>query len=235
MAANEDWLPRTLPGLFDMFKNVLDKIDTYSGTLNLSGSQVTDIKNICTEYTVAYQYVVGIKAAAKSLTEWRDLLLYGTPVGTGAPLPPAFAAFTDPGHMIIGLIVRFREFRELIVAQPNYTQAIGEDLMIATPQGEPDDPSTVKPTLDCEMAMAGNFDFSAVIGHRGDSDQCELTGCLVGSASYQHLATFTGKGTTGHWPGTGTEPVQILVRAQLKLKNQNYGIPSDPFVLTVIP
>ena len=174
------------------------------------------------------------RAAASGLGEWRTNAFTG-PVGGPLPAPPMQNAWVAPPNSITGLLGWLRGWREKWVVADGYTQAIGETLKVATPQGEEPDPNTLKPELECATAMAGNFDFSAVLGNRGESDACDLSAAEVGSANYQFLVTFTGKATTGHWPGTGTAPVQIMVRAQLKRKNANYGIPSDPFVLTVIP
>ena len=68
----------------------------------------------------------------------------------GDPLPAA-PVFSNIGPVTgtIGIIPEFRELRELIVASPGYTEAIGDDLMItgvSAPQ-----------TIDADLASAANF------------------------------------------------------------------------------
>jgi hypothetical protein len=46
---------------------------------------------------------------------------------------------------------------------------------------------------------------------------------------------LTGKTFEGTWPGGGSQPVMIQLRAQLYKDNAPYGIPSDIVVITVIP
>jgi hypothetical protein len=213
---------------------VRDKFAGYAGTLGMSGA-TGEIDNLCNEYMAIYQYVLSVKATMESTTEWRNLLLYGTPVGSAAPLPTAFAVFNDPGHMIIGLIAKFREFREQMVAAPGYTQSIGEDLMIATPQGEAPDAPSVKPGLVCSMSQSGGFEFGALASGRGEATMWELFAAPVGTNDYQSLGTREGKGATFVWPGTGNQPIQLQCKIQLKRKNENYGQPSDIVLVTVIP
>jgi hypothetical protein len=217
-----------------MFHAIDKFIVDFPTELDLTAPEVTEIQDLAKEATAVIDHYELSKAAASGLGEWRDNAFYGTE-GDPLPVPPAPDPFVMPPNSITGIIAWLRGWREKWVVADGYTQAIGETLMVATPQGAGLDPSTVKPDLDCQTAMAGNFDFSVVIGNRGDSDACDLSACVVGTTNYQLLATFTGKAATGHWPNGQAAPVQIQVRAQLKRKNAIYGIPSDPFIVTVIP
>lgn len=209
-------------------------IDTYKNEVAASGPQIDAIKNdaenlewlieTCNQIDESKMTVFGAK---------RTFLGNKTepPIGSIGAAP----ALSPPKPLTAGAIKLCRERDQYFLKQPTLTEAARNGMDLVGPQEEAPDPSAVKPTLECATAQAGNFDFSAVIGNRGESDQCELTACEVGSANYQSLIVFTGKAVTGHWPNGTNAPVQIQVRAQLKQKNQNYGVPSDPFIVTVIP
>jgi len=217
-----------------MFDAIDKHVGDFMGELALEAADVTDIQAKCTEAMAVIDHYEQARAAGLGLGEWRQNAFYG-PEGGPLPVPPVPDGFVMVAGAITGIIAFLRGWREKWVVADGYTQAIGETLKVGTPQGDGVDESNLKPELECQTALAGNFDFSAVLGNRGDSDQCELSACVVGTTNYQSLTVFVGKAATGHWPNGTNQPVQLQVKAQLKRKNQNYGIPSDPFVVTVIP
>ena len=130
MKKRNDWLPNRLATLLLMFQNIFAKIDGHAADLPLTAAQVARIKLICEEFIAVYNYVDQSRATTESLVEWRDRIFYGSPMGSTAKPPPGFPVYTEVVGSFIGIISEFRELRELIVALPGYTRAIGEDLMI---------------------------------------------------------------------------------------------------------
>ncbi|MGB2748966.1 MAG: hypothetical protein WBC34_12295 [Thiofilum sp.] len=136
MAKSGDWMRSRLADMLVMFQNVEIKIDGYKTILPLTPEQTIRIKLICQEFVAVYNYVTQSRATTESLVEWRDNIFYGSPTGDAAPAPPTFPTYTAVTDSFIGIITEFRELRELIVASPGYTKAIGEDLMIVAPETE---------------------------------------------------------------------------------------------------
>jgi hypothetical protein len=140
-------MPATLEGKLTMFTNIQSKVGSYQAALPLTAGLVTEIEEICSNYIGSFDFVENSRATRQAVTSWRDILLYGEPVGDALPAAPVFAnigAVTGT----IGIIPRFREIRELIVASPGYTEAIGDDLIITgSESGGPVPEGSLVPSL----------------------------------------------------------------------------------------
>jgi hypothetical protein len=233
MAANEDWVPRTWGGRREQIAAIKAKVGEFGPELDLDAAAVTEVEQRCAGALAAIDYFDLSKGVQNGVSDWRESALLTGPEAGAMSGPPVNDAFVVPTGAITGFYKWLRKERDRWVKAAGYSTAIGEALQIATPH--PEAPSNPKVELECQTALSGNFDFSAVIANRGESDACDLLACVVGTTNYQLLVTFTGKAVTGHWPDGTTAPVQLMVKAQLKRKNQNYGVPSDPFIVTVIP
>ena len=74
-----------------MFTNILAKIRNYKLVLGLTAALVTEIETICTNYISSFDFVENSRATRQAVTSWRDILLYGEPVGDPLPAAPIFA------------------------------------------------------------------------------------------------------------------------------------------------
>ena len=234
MAIQNDWMAGTLGGKAAMFANVNDKIENLEAVLPLTPDQIKRIKEICQEFLAIYEFVTQSQATMQSITQWRDLAFYGNPKGTVLPNPVGFPVYIQTANSIIGLINAFRDYRELIVALPGYTVALGEDLMIVKTDSQGLVPNDVVPTIQVSAAQS-NFLASIVVGERGDSDQWILETRKKGG-EWVTNGTFTGKSADFTVaPTTPGEPFQLEVRIQLRRKNENYGQLSQIATVTMNP
>lgn len=234
MSTNNDWMPTRLADLAVMFANVLAKIAGYGPTLPLTAAQVAEIEKLCNEFEGVYSYVVQSKATTESLTEWRDLVLKGGPMGDPMPAPPTYPAFISGLNWIIGVLPRFRELVELIKASDGYTKAIGEDLMIVRVSPNSIVPSEVTPSIKLFPA-AHDYHFSIVVENRGDAKMWDLYITRKGGSPTKH-GTYEGKAADIFvTPTTPGDAEQIQCYIQLRAKNENYGQPSPSVFVTLNP
>lgn len=135
----EWWFPLTRPKQLIMFTNVKAKIDGYKASLPLAQAKIDRIILICDIFIAVYNYVEQTRATMKNLTDWQDLIFTaeGGTQGDAAPAVPAFQTLTMPLGSFVGIFEEFKELVEDIKTADNYTEGIGEDLMIVA--SEPDD------------------------------------------------------------------------------------------------
>jgi hypothetical protein len=133
-----DWFPRSRAKQLIMFTNVKAKIEGYKSILPLPQEKIDRIVLICDIFIGVCNFVEQSRAKMKNLTDWQDLLFTGEggTVGDVAPAAPVFQTFTLPTGAFVGIFEEFRELREDIVGADNYTEGIGEDLMIVGDESE---------------------------------------------------------------------------------------------------
>ena len=233
--ARQPWWPKSLALQIQKVKDIRAKIGGYQGALGLTAGEVTAIENICLAIEEAQNFRVTTEGTNKAVTEWRDQVFYGTPKGDAVSAAPIYAVKGVVTYTR-GSVDQLFDWRDNILTRPGFTDVIGEDIGFLGPDaGGPQAPESVQPTLTLAAAAQGDFEFAAIVGNRGDSDQWILSGAPVGTIDWQQLGVLTGKSGNATWPGGGTIPIQLQCRAQLRLKNENYGIPSDIVLVTLIP
>ena len=231
MSITRSWLPKRLADLLVMFQNVEIKIGGYKSVLPITSAQVDRIILICQEFIAVYNYVTQSRATTESLVEWRDNIFYGTPTGDAAPAPPTFPTYTAVTDSFIGIITEFREFRELIVASPGYTKAIGEDLMIVAPETEKLVEAETIPSL--KVSTEGGYKVIAAGSMQG-MDALRFEYQRAGSTTW-NIAAFVTKLPAEFTitPATPGEPENGRIRAIFIKKNDEYGSWSPEYAVTV--
>ncbi len=127
--ARKFWWPGALPDQLILIQNFLAKIVTLGPILGLSPAQVTAAIALCEAFIGAFNATEQAKQTMQSMTQWRDVVFYGEPTGKSAPQAPVFAV-VGPVTYSRGVVTQFFALRDLIVALPDYTIDIGEDLGI---------------------------------------------------------------------------------------------------------
>ncbi len=231
MSIIKSWLPKRLADLLVMFQNVEGKIGGYTTILPLTTGQVDRIILICQEFIAFYNYVTQSRATTESLVEWRNVIFNGTPTGDAAPAPPTFPTYTAVTDSFIGIITEFREFRELIVASPGYTQAIGEDLMIVAPESEKKLAAETEPSLKVstdtgyKVIVAGSM--QGMDAMRVEYQRAASTTWNIAAFVTKLPAEFTVS------PATPGDPENGRIRAIFIKKNDEYGSWSPEYSVTI--
>ena len=133
--------------------------------------------------------------------------------------------------LLIGIIDKFREHRELIVASPGYTTAIGEDLMIVAPETEERGEGDVTPNLKITTDTGYKV---AVAGSMQGMDALRVEYQRKGSDAW-NIAAFLTKmpGEFTITPATPSQPESGRIRAVFIKKNTEFGNFSPEYPITV--
>lgn len=144
--ARKFWWPSTMADQVALLNNFSAKIGNYVTVLGWTAAQLTVAEALCAQMVSAFNYADASRATMQSVTQWRDLVFYGEPAGSSAMPIPEFTAVPDR-TFVRGCVQQFTRLRDQIVANDNYTTAIGEDLGLLGPEITPPSPESVSPNL----------------------------------------------------------------------------------------
>lgn len=138
------WWATSMPAQLVLVQNFKAKIENYASVLPLTPAQVAAALELCDAFIGAFNAVEQCKQTMIAMTKWRDDIFSADPVGAPAPAAPIFPVMGSVNYTL-GTVTQFFKLRELIVASPGYTQAIGEDLGIVGAQIIPPSPDQLTP------------------------------------------------------------------------------------------
>ncbi len=141
------WFPSTEGQRLVWMQNFLAKIGGYQATLGLAAGDITAITNDLTAYTYMINLAGMFKTKAQDVTAYKNLMADGN--GPSGAYPTNSVLPAAPTVVQFGVVARLSALVNRIVAAPNYTLAIGEDLGIVAP-APPDDPADPKPTASAQ-------------------------------------------------------------------------------------
>lgn len=223
------WWPTSMPAQLIVVQNLSAKIGGYAIALGLTPLQVTTLQGLCTAFVTAFNLTEQSRSTMQSMTQWRDIVFYGEPVGSAAGAPPFFP---EPGEDALkrGTVQQIFAFRDLIVASPGYTQAIGEDLGIVGTE-QPNRPSSdYTPELKTTTSIGYNV---TVTGSMQGMDALKVEYAPKGG-NFATVAFLTN--TPGGFqitPATPGEPETGHIRAVFIKKNEVFGNYSADYPVTL--
>lgn len=144
--ARKFWLPGAMPDQLVLIQNFRGKIALYETPLGFTPADITAAQALCDAFVDAYNFTEQCKTTMQSTTKWRDMIMYGEPIGTAAPAGPVFPAAPTKSYTR-GVVNQFIQLRDRIVAAPGYTVSIGEDLGIVGAEVLPRPEQDVTPNL----------------------------------------------------------------------------------------
>lgn len=227
--ARKFWWPTSLADQLVLMQNFQTKIGGYGPALGLTVPQTTAAKDLCGAFITAFTFAEQSKQTMQAVTQWRDIVFSGTPEGDPAPLPPVFAVGSIT-PLTRGVVTQFFEFRDLVVALPNYTEAIGEDLGIVGAEKSSLIESDVAPDLKTSVSTGYWINIS---GSMQGMDAMRVEYARNGG-QFAPVAFFTN--TPGGFqitPNTPNQPEAGHVRAVFIKKNVEYGNYSPDYPVTV--
>lgn len=229
MAQLTYWWPGGMAAQLLLIQNFLAKIAGYQATLGLTIPQVAAITAVCEAFIGAFNATQQSKQTMKAMSQWRRTVFYGEPVGDEAPQAPVFPTVGVVTYTR-GVIAEFKDFRDMIVALPNYTEQIGEDLGIVGTEINPIGPTEAQPvfksvtangyTVNLVGSMQG-FDGMRVEYRRKGGDWENAAFLTNTPAGFQVTPAVPGGAEAGH------------VRAVFIKKNEDYGLWSPDYPVTV--
>ncbi len=140
------WWANALADQLIQVQNFKSKITGVGVALGLTPAQITAAVALCDAFIGAFNATDQAKQTMQSMTQWREVVFYGTPLEKAAPQAPVFAVVGATTYTR-GVVTQFFALRDLIVALPNYTVNIGEDLGIVGTEITPKDAVEVSPSL----------------------------------------------------------------------------------------
>ncbi len=227
--ARRFWLPAALPELVNLLTNFSAKIGSYGETLGMLPAQVTSAQDLCTHLIAAYNYAENARATMQAVTQWRDLVFNGEPVGSSALPVPEFASAPDLPFKR-GTLQLFIRLRDQIVANDNYTFAIGEDLGIVGPEITPKPPEDVTPNLKVSVSSGDTVKIGGSmqrmsgmrITYKPTNGAVREVAFITSTPAEIYIAK-----DNDALPENGT------IQAQFYKKNEPYGNPSAIYPVTL--
>jgi len=223
------WLATTLPDTLVQVQNFLAKIASYATVLGLTPAQVGAAQDLCEAIIGAINSTDQCRTTMQAMTQWRDSVLTGEPVGANAAAAPVFPVVGAVVYQV-GSITQFVRLRDLIVASPGYTLAIGEDLGLVGAETSRPAPSSVTPDL---TAQASTGYMVNLTGSMQGMDALRVEYSRDGN-NFTTVAFLTN--TPGGFqvtPQTPNQPEKGFVRAVFIKKNEVVGNYSANYPVTV--
>ncbi len=234
MIPSNRWFPSGWQDRAAWFQNFTLQFAAIGPGLGFTPAEITEVEKDNLVIQFLAEVMVQIDSFDDGVREYRRII---TSEAIGKPTPnfPANPAFVHPGAQPTGIFERLDKLRTRIMAAANYTTEDGALLRILTKAPDPISPTDVKPSIKVSAAQTGYL-FSIIVEKREKSDMWDVLMLKKGASSWQTVKTATGKSIdVTVSPTTVGEAEQIQVRVQLKLRNQNYGQPSDIVYVTVNP
>lgn len=227
--ARKFWWPGVMSAQVSLMSNFRAKISGYATPLQMSTEEVAAAVALCDAFIAAYNISEQSKATMQAMTQWRDLVFEGGPVGTAAPNPPTFPEGDDVTYTR-GVVKQFIELRDRLLTAKGYTEAIGEDLQLIGPEINKVAPDQVQPELKAKTS-AGYY--VSLSGSMQGMDGMRVEYARKGG-SFSTVAYLTN--TPGGFtitPAVAGEPETGQVRAVFMKKNADYGNYSASYSVTL--
>lgn len=228
--ARKFWWPTSMPEQVVLMQNFSVKISGYATVLGMTSAQVSDAQALCSAFMGAFNSTEQCRATMAAMTQWRDEVFYGEPMGQPAPAAPVFPIVGTTMYTR-GTVKQFFELRDRIVAAPGYTQAIGEDLGIVGPEVSRPAPGAVMPDLRAETSTGYWVNLS---GSMQGMDALRVEYSRDGGANFTTVAFLTN--TPGGFqvtPQNPNQPEKGVVRAIYIKRNEEIGRYSANYPVTL--
>lgn len=223
------WWPTTLALQLLFCQNMLAKIANYKDKLPLTPAQITAIEALCTAFINAFNATEQSRQTMQSMTAWRDEVFYGEPVGSTAETAPEFPA-APVGTFTLGVVKQIFEYRDLIVASPGYSEAIGEDLGIVGTQQPSRPASDYTPELKTTTSVGYQVNIQ---GSMQVMDALRVEYAPKGGNFGTTAFLTTLPGGFQITPATPGQPEKGHIRAVYIKKNEVYGNYSADYPVTL--
>lgn len=207
------WWTSTFAAQVQQLENIIVKLPTYQTVLGWTNTQVADAIALCNGIINAINVANQCKATMIGVTNWRDIVLYGEPKGNPAPKPPVFPVIGD--EYTCGMVDQLFDLRDQIVANSNYTIAMGEDLEIVGPEQQGLIPSETSPEL---KAVTANSNLVTITGSMQGLPVMRVEYAAKGQ-TYSSVAVVTNLPATFEIPMVDPDVPQLGTIRTIYLKN----------------
>jgi len=227
--ARKYWWSRALADQLLLVQNFNAKIGLYQAALGWTTPQVAAAESVCGFFIAALNYADQARATMQAVTGWREEVFYGEPKGALAPTAPPF---TEPPSLTFtrGVVTQFLQLREQIVANPGYTESMGEDLGIVGAEIGPEPEVDVMPNLKTAAGSSYSVNLS---GSMQGFDAMRVEYAREGEP-FAPVAFFTNMPNSFTvTPQTPGDPEKGRIRAVFIKKSVEYGNWSPDYPVTI--
>ena len=218
-----------MPDQLVLIQNFQSKIAGYATVLGLSPAQLTAAQAICDAFVGTFNVTEQCRQTMLAMTQWRDQVFNGSPMGNPAPAAPVFPVVGTVDYQR-GIIRQFTELRDLIVALPGYNVTIGEDLGLVGAVITPPAPVNVKPVFKDVRTVGYTV---SLTGSMQGMDALRVEYAPNGG-SFAPVAFLTNTpGSFQITPANPNQPEAGRIRAVFIRKNAEYGNFSADYPVTV--
>ena len=224
------WWPTSMAERLLFMQNFQAKIEAWAVQLGLTPAQVTAALALCAAFIESCNVTAQSKSTMQALKQWRDEVLYGQPEGSAVPAAPVFPVVGAVTYTR-GVVNQFFELRDLIVASPGYTEAIGEDLGLIGSEVLKPAPSSLTPELKAETSTGYWVNLT---GSMQGMDALRVEYSRDGGESFQTVAFLTN--TPGGFqiaPSNPNQPEKGVIRAVYIKRNEDIGNFSANYPVTI--
>ena len=227
--ARKNWWPTAIADQLVLVNNFATKIASYNLALPLTAPQVALAQGLCEAFVGAVNMTELARTTMQAMTQWRDLVLEGEPVGDPVPASPTFPAGGAVDYTR-GTVPQFFKFRELILAAPGYTETIGQDLGLIGAEITPEPEGDVAP--DLKIAVVSGYKIS-VGGSLQGRDALRIEYQRNGGSWTQVGFITKTPGEVTVTPQTPGQPESGNVRGVFIDENEPFGNFSPSYPVTV--
>lgn len=218
-----------MPAQLVLVQNFKAKIGNYATALPLTAAQVTAAVELCDAIVGSFNAAEQCRQTMIAMTKWRDDIFSAEPVGAPSPAAPVFPVVGAVTYTL-GSVTQFFKLRDLIVASPGYSQAMGDDLGIVGAQVIPPAPDQMTPQFKSVTVNGATVNVS---GSMQGMDALKIEYARKGG-TFSTVAFLTN--TPGGFavnPATPGQPETGHIRAVFIKKNAEYGNYSADYPVTV--
>lgn len=221
------FMPTDDAGKAELLEHLVVVLPRYAALLNLSDELLDTLKADAASFRYALNGMDSYQSFAHYWTSLKNLLRDGGSGSTLWPQPPALAEpVPPPGNA--GIVTRLYALRAYIVAQQNYTAAIGQETWLIG-YAQTVDPGSWKPVLSGQV-KAGHPVLAWI---KGKASALEIWSDYGNGKDFSLLTISTSPNTTDPTPPppSGTSVLRRY-KAIYRLHDQQVGQWSD--VITVM-
>ncbi|HMQ70685.1 MAG TPA: hypothetical protein PKA90_16990 [Ignavibacteria bacterium] len=226
--AKSHYVPKTDDGKVTWLNNFSSKLPDHASVLGLSPEQITSVQNDAAMFSYIVNLVNSFKTGLAERVGYKDLLKNGA---ENSPLGPAPVYNNTPAPTVVpaGIFVRISKLIMTIKGNPNYTEAIGNNLGIIGSE-ENIEFSELKPVINIKMEAG----YPKLIWKKGKADSIDIYVDRSDGKGFVYLANDSSPDFVDKASLNGNEKTAAWVyKAIYRVKDEQVGLFSDDVSVTV--
>lgn len=230
MSQHFSWWPGRKADQIVWLNNCLVVLVTAGPALGFTPAQNLALTLLLTDFLAVLNGVDQCQFAMRAINEWKKETLYGAETNKPVPAPPTITS-PEPPTAQGGFFLQLKRWRGLVLASPNYTNAIGEALGFVGQQKNSFNPELATPNFKVTTSSDYWVNFS---GSLQGFDAVNVDYLRKGGASWTNIGFLTKTpGGLQITPAAEGTAEMGMVRCVFIRKNQIVGNYSPNYPVTI--